>query len=536
MLDAIISLGDTMNTYLNPNNKSFKEILSKEIYVDKSMLIDRMNTIINTGNCYICFSRPKGFGKSTDAKMLSAYYSKGCDSSCLFNHLKISQTDNYQKHLNKYNVIYIDMQNFYNKTNNINEMIQSLTKAIMREILLEYKDVDFLDKNDLSFSLDDIFCETNEQFIFIIDNWDYALRYIQSEENKADFLIFLNCLLKDKDYVTLVYMTGILSIKKIDETHMNMFDEISMLDPMTYENYMGFTEDEVKELCYQYDMNFNNIKDWYDGYQFKNGVSIYSSKSIVKAVTTKESGNYWSKTASFENLKKYISSNYDGLKEAIHRLLIGDKIPVDTLSFPNDMTIVGSKDDVLTLLIHLGYLAYNSITKTVYIPNKEVTDSFVSVVKEVKWPETMKLIQKADKLLEATWNLDEDKVGKAIEEIHDSYVASPLKYNNEDALSTTILMAYYTAQDYYTILREMPGGKGFCDIGFIPLDSTNPAMIVELKWNKSVDYAINQINSRDYFKAFEHYKDNLLLIGISYESDSRKKDYKHHTCRIQKYR
>ncbi|MCD8027680.1 MAG: AAA family ATPase [Erysipelotrichaceae bacterium] len=381
-----------MNTYLNPNNKSFKETLSRKIYIDKSLLIDKLNKIIDSNDSYICISRPKGFGKSTDAKMLAAYYSKGCDSSLLFNNLKIAQTDNYQKNLNKYNVIYIDMQNFYTKTNNVKEMIQLLTKAIMREILIRYNDVDFLDNNDLSFTLDDIYCETNEQFIFIIDNWDYALRYIQSEENKADFLIFLNCLLKDKDYLSLVYMTGMLPIKKIDETHMNMFDKISMLDPMTYENYMGFTEDEVKDLCYQYDMNFDNIKDWYDGYQFKNGVSIYSPKSIVKAVTTKELGNYWSKTASFENLKRYISSNYDGLKDTIHRLLIGDKITVDTSTFSNDMASVTSKDDVLTLLIHLGYLAYDSITKTVYIPNKEITDSFVSVVKEVKWPETMRLI------------------------------------------------------------------------------------------------------------------------------------------------
>ncbi|MCD7894059.1 MAG: ATP-binding protein [Erysipelotrichaceae bacterium] len=347
----------------------------------------------------------------------------------------------------------------------------------------------------------------------------------------------MNELLKEKEYVALAYMTGILPIKKYgDESAINMFDEISMLDPMTYENYMGFTECEVKELCYQYDMNFGAIKDWYDGYHFKNGTSIYSPRSIVKAMTTKKLGNYWSKTASFENLKKYISSNYDGLKDAIHRLLVGDKIPVDTSTFTNDMANVTSKDDVLTLLIHLGYLAYDSKLNSTYIPNKEVSDSFVSVIKEVKWPETMKLIQNSDRLLEATWNLDEEAVAQTLEEVHDSYITSPLKYNNEDALSTTILMAYYTAQDYYTILREMPSGKGFCDIGFIPIDPTNPAMIVELKWNKSVDHAINQINSRDYFKAFEHYKDNLLLIGISYESDSRKKDYKHHTCRIQKYR
>lgn len=346
----------------------------------------------------------------------------------------------------------------------------------------------------------------------------------------------MNALFKGKAYVKMAYMTGILPIKKYgNESAINMFKEISMLDPTPLEEFMGFTQDEVQQLCQQNNMNYNEMIQWYDGYHLNDDISIFSPHSIITSVSDKKYGNYWSGTASFENLKSYISSNYDGLKDAIHRLLIGEKIPVDTTTFSNDMAIVQSKDDVLTLLIHLGYLAYDSEFKSTYIPNKEVKDSFVSVVKEVKWPETMKLIQRADKLLEATWNLNEEGVAEAFENIHESYVTSPLKYNNEDALSTTILMAYYTANDYYTIIRELPSGKGYCDIGFIPKDPTNPAMIVELKWNKPVDKAINQINDRNYPKAFEHYKDNLLLIGISYESDSRKKDYKHHICSIVKY-
>ncbi|MCD7948938.1 MAG: ATP-binding protein [Erysipelotrichaceae bacterium] len=525
-----------MGSYFNPGNIGFTKVLKNQIYIDKSLLIEKLNRIVETNDCYVCFSRPRRFGKSTDAKMLVAYYSRGCDSSSLFNHLKISQTDNYQENLNKYNVIYIDMQYFYNMSVSVEDMIELINEELIDEINENYNFS--IRRNKISLLLNTIYAKTNEQFIFIIDEWDCVLRDANNtKEDKDSFLVLMNELLKEKEYVALAYMTGILPIKKYgDESAINMFTEISMLDAMTYENYMGFTEKEVIDLCHQYDMDFSEIKEWYDGYHFDNGVSIYSPKSIITAVTTKKLGNYWSKTASFENLKKYITSNYDGLKDTIHRLLIGDKILVDTSTFSNDMSSVQSKDDVLTLLIHLGYLAYDSMTKTVYIPNKEVTDSFVSVVKEVRWPETMKLIEKSDKLLEATWNFDENAVSRAIEETHESYVTSPLKYNNEDALATTILMAYYTAYDYYTIIRELPSGKGFCDIGFIPLDPTNPAMIVELKWNKSDDYAINQINSRDYFKAFEHYKDNLLLIGISYESDSRKKDYKRHTCRIQKYR
>ncbi|MCD7950523.1 MAG: ATP-binding protein [Erysipelotrichaceae bacterium] len=525
-----------MGNYLNPDNALYNKERNRRLYVDKSLLIPLIEDIALNDNHFICVAKPRRFGKSTDAYMLIAYYSKGCDSSLLFNELKIAHKADYKMHLNQDNVIYLDMQYFYDKKGNAFDMIDFLTKAVLRDILKEYGDVDYLDNTDLSTVLDDIYDQCHEQFIFIFDEWDCVLRDKDATKDEKEFFLkFMNALFKGKSYVKMAYMTGILPIKKYgNESAINMFKEISMLDSTPLEEFMGFTEDEVKQLCLRNNMDFNEMSAWYDGYHLSNDISIFSPRSIITSISDKKYGNYWSGTASFENLKSYISSNFDGLKDAIHRLLIGEKINVDTSTFSNDMATVQSKDDVLTLLIHLGYLAYDSKSKSAYIPNKEVTDSFISVVKEVKWPETMKLIERADKLLQATWNLDEETVAQVMEEVHESYVTSPLKYNNEEALSTTILMAYYTANDYYTIVRELPSGKGYCDIGLIPKDPTNPAMIIELKWNKSVDKAIDQINERNYPKAFEHYKDNLLLVGISYESDSRKKGYKQHICKIKK--
>ncbi len=524
-----------MGNYLNPDNSLYSEERYKPYYVDKSLLIPAIEKIKHDENKYISVAKPRRFGKSTDAYMLIAYYSKGCDSSLLFNDLKIAHKTDYKMHLNQDNVIYLNMQYFYDMSESIDDMVDFINEEVIDEINEIYHIS--LRRNKLPLLLNAIYKQTTEQFIFIFDEWDCVLREKNiSKEDKKIFLKFINTLFKGQPYVKMVYMTGILPIKKYgNESAINMFKEISMLNPTPLEGFMGFTQDEVKQLCKQNNMDFNEMSDWYDGYHLSDDISIFSPRSIIASISDKKYGNYWSGTASFENLKSYISSNFDGLKDAVHRLLIGDKILVDTTTFSNDMAIVQSKDDVLTLLIHLGYLAYDSISKSAYIPNKEVTDSFVSVVKEVKWPETMKLIERSDKLLQATWNLDEKTVAQIIEETHESYVTSPLKYNNEEALSTTILMAYYTAYDYYTIVRELPSGKGYCDIGFIPKDSTNPAMVVELKWDKKVDKAIDQIKDRNYPASLEHYKDNLLLVGISYISDSRKKDYKHHICKIEKF-
>ena len=519
-----------MGIYLNPQNTLFQNMKNSEIYVDHSLMIENINKIINTENNKLCVSRPRRFGKSTDANMLVAYYSKGCDSSNIFKDLKISQTELYQKHLNQHNVIHINMQDFLSKTHDIDKMIILLTKLIFRDIKKVYQDIEYFDIDDLIQVLEDVYAEVNERFIFVIDEWDCIFReYKNNKEAQSQYLDFLRNLLKDKPYVSLCYMTGILPIKKYG-THsaLNMFKEVSILNPTPLEEFMGFTEKEVQDLCLKYDMDYEKMKDWYDGYKMTDDLSVYNHRSVVYALMDRKYENYWSATETYEALRVYIDMNYDGLKDDIVKLLAGEHVAVQTTSFQNDMTTFDTKDDVLTLLIHLGYLGYNSFNQTCYIPNKEVIDSFVNSIRSSNWNETTKALLNSRALLEATWNRDEELVAKYIEEAHlDTAI---LTYNNENALSYTISIAYMYARNHYTIIREMPSGKGYADMVFIPKDD-KPAMIVELKWDHEAETAIDQIKEKKYPKGLEKYRDNLLIVGISYN-----KETKEHSCIIERYR
>ena len=519
-----------MGIYLNPTNQNFYEAVNKEIYVDKSLLIERIEHLKEKVNKYLCISRPRRFGKSTDANMLVAYYSKGCDSSQIFNRLKISQTELYQKHLNQHNVIHINMQDFLSKTHDIDKMLILLTKLIFRDIKKVYQDIEYFDINDLIQVLEDVYAEVNEQFIFIIDEWDCIFReYKNNKEAQEKYLDFLRNLLKDKSYVSLCYMTGILPIKKYG-THsaLNMFDEISMVDPGLLSEYMGFTEKEVEKLCHQYNISYEEMKEWYDGYHLTDTISTFSPRSVVASITRKKFGNYWTSTETYEALRVYIDMNYDGLRDDVVKLLAGENVVVQTTSFQNDMTTFKSKDDVLTLLIHLGYLGYNSSDQTCYIPNKEVTSSFIASIEDSSWNETTKALLNSRALLEATWNKEEELVAKYIEEAHlDTAI---LTYNNENALAYTISIAYIYARNHYTIIREMPSGKGYADMVFIP-KGDKPAMIVELKWDQEVETAIDQIKEKKYYYGLEKYLDDLILVGISYDKKTKK-----HSCIIERYR
>ena len=516
-----------MGIYLNPNNQNFYEAVNKEIYVDKSLLIERVEYLRKKVNKYICVSRPRRFGKSTDANMLVAYYSKGCDSLDIFNDLKISQTELYQKHINKHNVIHLDIQKFLSVNDSIQEMIKDINESILFELIEEYGDIKFIRKDVLSRVLSQIFAYTNESFIFIIDEWDCIFReYKEDKEAQEKYLDYLRLLFKEQPYVELVYMTGILPIKKYG-THsaLNMFKEISMVNPTPLEEFMGFTEKEVENLCCQYKMEYEKMKEWYDGYRMSPRISIYNHRSVVYAIMDKKYENYWTSTETYEALQVYIDMNYDGLKDEVVKLLAGEDVRINTDKFQNDMTTFKSKDDVLTLLIHLGYLGYNSSNQTCYIPNKEVTSSFIASIEDSSWNETTKALLNSRALLEATWNRDEELVAKYIEEAHlDTAI---LTYNNENALSYTISIAYMYARNHYTIIREMPSGKGYADMVFIPKDD-KPAMIVELKWDHEAETAIDQIKEKKYPKGLEEYRDNLLIVGISYDKKTKK-----HSCRIE---
>lgn len=522
-----------MGIYLNPRNDGFKKSLNSEIYVDKTELLVYTNSRLDTEQMYICVSRPRRFGKSMAVKMLAAYYCRTCDSRELFQNLKIAQDESYEKHLNQYNVIELNMQDFLSYAQNMEQLIDSLQKKLLRDLKKEYESAVADLEGNLVDVLQQIYADTGEGFVFILDEWDCIFREKKNDiESQTKYLDFLRALLKDKPYVKLAYMTGILPIKKYG-THsaLNMFTEFSMTEPKQLAEYVGFTEVEVKNLCETYKMDFDETKRWYDGYRIKESLHIYNPKSVVDAMLNQEFHSYWVNTETYEALKVYIEMNYDGLKDTIVQLLAGEQHTIEIRNFSNDMTTFADQDDVLTLLVHLGYLAYDVKRKEVYIPNEEIRAEFVSAIKGSGWQEVIQTIKRSQELVEKTWAMDREAVAKGIDAVHQD-MTSILSYNNENALSCVISLAYYSARTEYTMIRELPTGKGFADIVFLPHKySDKPAMIVELKWNQSAEGAIKQIKEKDYVKALELYTGDILLVGINYDTKT-----KNHQCVIEKYK
>lgn len=521
-----------MGIYLNPGNTGFWQSIRSEIYVDKTGLIARTNQYLNTEQQFICVSRPRRFGKSMALKMLAAYYSRGCDSADLFRGFQIENDESFREHLNQYDVIFLNMQQFLIRAKD-QDVTEYLERVVLAELRESYGDLFSEQITGLAEALERIYVKTDKQFIFLIDEWDCVMREKQeSEVLQKQYLDFLRNLLKDQPYVALAYMTGILPVKKYGQhSALNMFWEYSMTDQFVFEEYTGFTEEEVKELCGRYEMDFARVSDWYDGYRFRQFRHIYNPRSVVAAMKSHVFSNYWTSTETYEALKLYMDMDYDGLKVDIVQMLGGERVRVNTSSFQNDMHTFRTKDDVLTLLIHIGYLGYDAETKEAFIPNKEIIGEFENAMSVSGWPEVMRVLRASEKLLEDTLSGDEESVAIGLDRAH-MEVASILTYNDENSLGCAIGLAYYSARKDYKLIRELPAGKGFADVVFLPLSHTKkPALVVELKYDKTADAAIRQIKDRKYTQALEGYDGEILLVGINYEKENRDKP---HSCVIER--
>lgn len=528
-----------MGSYLNPGNEKFKRAVRSEIYVDKTNLIDYTNRVLDTLQNCLCVSRPRRFGKSVTADMLTAYYSRGCESESLFADFQIAKRKTFTEHLNHYDTIFLNMQEFLSRSKNIEEMLSRIRRQVIRELKQAYPQADYFDDGDLAETMQDAYGFSKIPFVVIIDEWDCIFReYREDKAAQETYLDFLRDLLKDKSYLALAYMTGILPIKKYG-THsaLNMFDEFSMMNPGPLAQYVGFTEAEVADLCDSYGRNLTEIREWYDGYAFSctgetemKKLSVYNPRSVVNAVRTGICDSYWNQTESFEALRAYIDLNFDGLKDDVVSMLAGEQIPVNTGSFTNDMTTFHSEEDVLTLLIHLGYLAYDFENRTVSIPNNEVRGEFVSAVSVSDWGPVSAALKNSADTLQAIWQKRPEKVAEQIRQAH--FETSHLQYNDENALSYTVSLALYAARNFYTVHREFPGGKGFADLVYLPRlrFPEKPALVVELKWDKSANGAIHQIRQKEYCRSLEDYHGNLLLVGINYDRKTQE-----HTCVIEEY-
>lgn len=531
-----------MGFYVNPPADGFEAVLKRNRYVDKSELIAYTNSVLGTESMLTCFSRPRRFGKSFAAKMLVAYYSKGADAKALFEKLKIAGTDAeeracFEEHLNKYDVLFLDITSFISMAADIRDTVRDLQADVIRELKKAYPGCISEDTRSLFRALMQVNGETGNKFFVVIDEWDALFREAKdNKELQQSYIQLLRSMFKSGQTSQVIigaYMTGILPIKKYGtQSALTDFREFTMLEPGPLAPFIGFTEAEVKKLCETYELDFEEARKWYDGYRFNGNEHVYCPNSIMELVSRKRFDSYWTKTETYESLRDYIDLDRMGLKDGIVDMLGGRHCRIDTGTFQNDMTSISNRDDIFTLFVHLGYLAYDFDKEEVFIPNEEVRKEFVRAVKEGRRSELAKAVQMSDKLLSATLQMDEIAVAEMIEAVHLSET-SPKNYNNEQALRYVVIMAYLSCMDHYLRFEEIASGRGYCDILFLPRKaSSKPALLVELKWNKNVDKAITQIKEKRYIEVLKQfdYEGKLLMIGINYSTETAK-----HTCRIEEY-
>lgn len=519
--------------YINKGNNGFRMIRNSE-YVDKSGLINVINRTLFTEWRFSCVTRCRRFGKSMAAKMLAAYYDCTCDSRELFADLEIAKDPSFEKHLNKYRVIYLDMTDFITKFKD-GSIVRHIDEELKKEVCNTYSEMTFEESYDLMDCLMRIAMATNDRFFFIIDEWDAICReFDPGTEAMESYLNWLRRLFKSvnaMDVFAGAYMTGILPVKKYKtQSAMNNFIEYSMVTPRNMARYFGFTKDEVKSLASKFGMDFDELVKWYDGYQIGGEQSMFNPNSVIQALYSDWCENYWGKTGAYDTVSTYICMNFDGLKDDIIYMLSGGRCKVNPTGFQNDMSIIRTKDDALTVLIHLGYLAYDRRTMECYVPNYEVAGELTHAVETTNWTPVIRALKQSEDLLNATLEGDEEAVAKGIEAAHDENT-SILSYNNENSLACVLSIAYYAARNNYIVHRELASGKGFADIVMIPRKNVDsPALLVELKYNRDADAAIDQIHRKQYPAKLEEYEGNLLLVGVNYD-----KETKTHSCKIEKH-
>jgi hypothetical protein len=554
-----------MGMYLNPGMQSFEMGINSEIYVDKTEMMTVLNALVNTNKRYVSVSRPRRFGKTMAADMICAYYDRSADGRALFEGTRLAASDPvptgrgelaWDGYLGKFDVVRLVMTDFFKVGRPVGAGLAMLARRVLGELSEAYPQVGY-DGDDLPYSMGRFYQATGTQFVIVIDEWDAVFRQRQDDKDgQREFLDFLRDWLKDRPYVALAYMTGILPIKKYGQhSALNMFTEYSMMSPRRLARYAGFTEDEVRGLCDRYGRDFGAMRDWYDGYEVSDVVpadpgreglaadrrpearryALYSPLSVVEAVTTGVIRDYWNQTETYEALADYIRRDYDGLKGAVALLMDGGRLRIDASTYQNDMTTFYGRDDVLALLVHLGYLGYDAATCEVFVPNREVLDEFRASTKSREWEGPLRAYERSKDLLRATWDRDAGRVAALLEEAHDR--AANRTYNDEAALSYAVQLAYYAAQKYYTEVLELDSGKGYADICYLPSPKHPelPALVVELKHGRPSETALEQIRRRNYPDRLEHYRGNTLLVAVSYDRDARSTDpaFKRHSCVIE---
>ncbi len=548
-----------MGSILNPTmENSFETLVNfkdKDIFVDKTDFIEKMSAKINADKRFFAVTRPRRFGKTVTAHMLLAYYSKGYIGKKIFDGLHIADKDNYAEHLNKYDVIYIDMNTIdglfdgysgqKQKVEGVNDLVDYFEYSIIKDLKSSNEFSKCLEKHQIGNmglleTLLAITQDLNTRFIFIMDEWDLVYReYRDDEVLQKKFIKLLKNLFKSdggKACFALAYLTGILPIKKYNsQSALNGFDEYNMLSPGDYAPYFGFTEDEVANIVKSPNckVSHHDLKSWYEGYKIK-GVDIYNPNSVCKAVTRNECISYWSGTSSNEEFVRLINMDFDGIKEDIINLIEGDEVTFSCANFQNDMVTIKDKNDVFSLLVCLGYLGCaetkNQYRKVAYVPNAEIKAVLMDIVREQNWYERMETIRRSENLLKAIKELDGTTVATIIQDIHNSPAVALLDYNDEESLTYCVMTGLlWSTLDDYSYHREDQAGKGRVDLVYEPITRRQPLILIEFKYDDSAEEAIKQIKEKEYFKRYAGQYRNIILVGINFSTKT-----KDHQCLIEK--
>ena len=522
-----------MGIFLNPGNIGFEQIVSEDTYVDKTGIIGYLNQWLNKSTRYVCVSRARRFGKTVAAKTIQAYYDNSCDSRELFAPYEIARVPSFEAHINKYDVIGLDLLAFFQRRHDHKTFIDRLEMAVLAEICDKWPDIDGLVDMTLADALVKVHDKTGAQFVFVIDEWDAVFRYYPKDESlQSEWIHFLRDMFKQANMdkcVALVYMTGILPVKKYStQSSLNQFFEYTMIQPLELEKYVGFLPSEVDALCEKFDMDRAEAANWYDGYTFPHEHHVYNPCSVAKAMKSHTYSCYWTQTDTFESLLKYINIDLDGIYNDVMHMIGGGRVDVDISAYDKSFTIPQNKNHCFSLLVHIGYLGYDAMASQVFIPNEEVRLAFRSALEECSWPEAIKPYQRSKKFIDAIHAEDSATVARMVEETH-QYMTSVLNYNNENALACVVSVLCFYAENLYHVIREFPTGKGFADIVLLPKKGVHkPAIVVELKFNKDVKAAIDQIHNNQYPGRLADFYGDLILVGICYDKK------KAHDCAIER--
>ena len=516
-----------MAYFLNNINEvnQFSKTTKEKYFVDKSELIEKMNELVGTASQYVCITRPRRFGKTLNAMMLASYYSKNADFKELFDKLEVSKSESYLKHLNKHNVVYITFSKPTSDYTNYVEYINGFKKQLIED-LKEKFNIEFDENDKLGKIFEDLYNQTSEGFVFIIDEWDYIFNNnLFAEDDRKEFLRFLEDLLKDRPYVELAYMTGVLPIAKYSAgSALNMFLEFNIMNDHTYDEHFGFTNEEVESLCKkQNKVSMDNLKEWYNGYYTCNNLQIYNPRSVTTALRQGVCQSYWTNTGPMDEISYYIENNIEEVQNDIVQMVSGISVNIHLEGYSAEQINLNTREEILSAMTVYGFLSYHDETLT--IPNKELRMKFDYSLKNHQMGAISKLVLKSNQMLEATLRKDTKTMEQLIQEAHDINIPV-IKYNDENSLACVITLVYLSARTKYTIVREMEAGAGKADFIFYPNDKSKPAFILELKKNASPEEALKQIREKRYATALRDYTGQKLAVGISYDEKLKKHSVK----------